>query len=62
MSVPSSRACAALRATGVVCAGIGALNVSIPLATAGLVLLAIVLAGQVLDRRGTKRTDLAFGD
>ena len=26
------------------------------------VLLAIVLAGQVPDRRGTKRTDLAFGD
>ena len=24
--------------------------------------LAIVLAGQVPDRRGTKRTDLAFGD
>ena len=28
----------------------------------GTVLLAIVLAGQVPDRRGTKRTDLAFGD
>ena len=26
------------------------------------ILLAIVLAGQVPDRRGTKRTDLAFGD
>ena len=26
------------------------------------VLLAIVLAGQVPDRRGTKHTDLAFGD
>ena len=26
------------------------------------ILLAIVLAGQVSDRRGTKRTDLAFGD
>ena len=26
------------------------------------VLLAIILAGQVPDRRGTKRTDLAFGD
>ena len=33
------------------------------LAFVGLpVLLAIVLAGQVPDRRGTKRTDLAFGD
>jgi len=26
------------------------------------VLLAIVLAGQVPDRRGTRRTDLVFGD
>ena len=34
-----------------------------PLAFVALpVLLAIVLAGQVPDRRGTKRTDLAFGD